>query len=130
MISLSPVLARHLETLQQRFPEANADMLPDQSTLVRVPHVALPPGWSRTETAVWFIAPPMYPVAPPDCFWADLGLRLADGGIPMNVNESNPVPHVSEPRLWFSWHVQNWSPISSTLSTFMRVVEDRFRRAN
>ena len=128
---LPPVVATHLEALRRDHPDAEATVLPDQTVLVRVPNVRLPNGWSRAETEVCFIVPPMYPVAPPDCFWAELGLRLANGALPQASNESTPIPHIPNgQRLWFSWHVQAWNPLTASLRTYVRVVEDRLKRAH
>ncbi len=111
--------------LQQIYPDATVATLPDGTTLVTVPGVALPPGWSQPATTVSFIVPMGYPMARPDCFWAESGLRLSAGGMPRNSGV-NQVPGTVEPRLWFSWHATVWSAATDTLLTYVRVIQRRF----
>ena len=125
---MSGILSMQLEQLRERFGEAHASTMASGTTLVTVPGVRLPEGWSRSSTTIRFLVPPGYPFAQLDCFWADPDLLLAHGGPPQN-SASNPVPETAEPALWFSWHLMGpWSPNRDTLSTWMNVVIDRMRQ--
>lgn len=76
-------------------------------------------------TAVRLIVPLGYPMARPDCFWADASLRLAGGGMPQN-SAPTPVPETAEPALWFSWHLtQPWDPARDNLLTWLAVIVGR-----
>lgn len=112
------------------FPGATARSLGDGSVLITLPQVALPEGWNQPVTAVYFAAPVNYPLANPDCFWADPGLRLSGGALPANTNLT-PLPDpgglATEPHLWFSWHVHSWTPGRDTLLSYARVIERRFQ---
>lgn len=123
------VTNEHLDQLALAFPGSSHQVLPSKAILVRVPNVKLPPGWSRPTTTVRFLAPVGYPHSQPDCFWAEVGLRLANNAMPNAANENNPIPEVNEPGLWFSWHVSQWNPNRDNLLTFLNVIQDRFRKA-
>lgn len=122
------LLDMQLEQLRGRFGEVQTRQLPSGATLVTLPGVRLPVGWSKPSTTIRFIVPPGYPFANLDCFWADPDLLLAHGGPPQN-SALNPVPETVEPALWFSWHLTGpWNPNRDTLSTWMNVVIDRMRQ--
>lgn len=96
---------------------------------------ALPPGWSKTETAVLVLIKPGYPVTPPDNFYADNDLRLENGSVPGNVSPDQS--HVGRLWLQFSYHVepQDWKPHADLLKghnllTFLVGVEDRLSEAS
>lgn len=112
--------------LREQFPTARCDRIGDGSHIVTVPNVELPDGWNAKETTVRFVAPVGFPVSRPDCFWSDEKLKLAGGGNPQNTGVTQ-LPDGSGPHLWFSWHVDRWSPNSDTLLTYLRVIEARFR---
>jgi hypothetical protein len=118
-----------LLALQERFPGSSATSLPSGAMLIRIPNFKVPGGWNKDVVEVRFLAPVGYPYSQPDCFWADEGLRLANGGMPQNSNIS-PVPETTDRGCWFSWHLGSWTPGSDTLMTFVAVINDRFRRAN
>jgi len=123
------MLNGQLDTLKERFPEANAASLPSGATLISVPDVSVPLGWSARKTTVRFLAPTGYPYAAPDCFWADCELRLATGAMPVS-SAVNPIPETSLSGLWFSWHLTHpWNPNIDNLLTWMATVEMRFRSA-
>ena len=103
-------------------------VLPGGATIVRVQGEDLPPGWSAPQTEVRFLAPVGYPMARPDCFWADNGLRLAAGAMPQ-ATQINEIPNAGEQGLWFSWHVQHWDPNRDTLLTYLQVIRSRLREA-
>jgi hypothetical protein len=96
--------------------------------LVVIPRLALPAGWSQLSTNARFVVPDGYPYAPPDCFWADPALRLANGAMPKNTAIGNPVPGQPQANLlWFSWHVGgNWNAGTCKLMTYVNVVRNRF----
>jgi len=98
-----------------------ARAMADGSTIVAV-DVDLPHGWNRTWTRVWFVLPIAFPSGQPDCFFADLDLRLGDGNMPMN---SGIQPLDDEDRLWFSWHLSTWSPSTDGTATYLRFIERR-----
>jgi hypothetical protein len=95
--------------------------------LVRIPNVPLPEGWSQPSTEIRFVVPNGYPYAAPDCFWADMALRLRGGAMPKNATVGQMMPGQTDTQtLWFSWHVNAaWNP-SCTLSTYVKVIRKRF----
>jgi hypothetical protein len=97
-------------------------------SLISIPAVALPAGWSKTQTTVRFATPVGYPFSPPDCFWADSDLRLANGGTPQSSAANNQCPDGST-HLWFSWHVGQWNPNADSLLTYLRVIRRRLDEA-
>lgn len=127
---MHPVLERQLGQLRERFGVVDATPLVDGSTLVSVPDVPLPAGWSARATTVRFVVPPGYPFTALDCFWTDPSLTLATGAAPQNTG-ANPIPGApQEPLLWFSWHLVNpWDPNRDTLSSWMNSILERMRRA-
>jgi hypothetical protein len=118
----------HIERLKERWPEATAVETPGLGTIIRIPSVQLQAGWSKPSTRVLFLAPQGYPFANPDCFWTDPDLRLANGQVPQNT-QLNPMPGVTEPLLWFSWHLQRpWNPNRDDLLTWLAVIRQRLAR--
>jgi hypothetical protein len=113
------------EELAKKFCGATCVKSPDGSYLVTVPNFVLPEGWTPNTTTVRFIAPVGFPASRPDCFWTDHNLRLEGGRNPQNTGQ-NPLPHGPNPLLWFSWHVEKWSPNSDSLLSYFRVIENRF----
>lgn len=122
------VLDMQLGHLRERFGDVHTRHLPSGTSLVIVPGVRLPEGWSKPSTTIRFIVPLGYPFAQLDCFWADPDLCLAHGGLPQN-SALSPIPETAEPALWFSWHLNGpWNPNRDTLSTWMKVVIERMRQ--
>jgi hypothetical protein len=120
----------HLRRLQERAPGATAVEAPGAGWIVRIPNVELPPGWSKARSDIRFVAPNGYPFAQPDCFWADVDLRLANGNVPQSANPNNALPGSPEPGLWFSWHLQQpWNPNRDDFLTWLAVIRQRFARA-
>ena len=118
----------HFEALRAAYPGSDMQGLPGGIWLVRVPGVPLPAGWNQPATTVWFLVPVGYPSATPDCFYADLPLRLANGAMP-GASGLQQIPHVGTQYMWFSWHVGSWNPGRDTLLTYVRVIRDRLSRA-
>jgi hypothetical protein len=123
------VLDAQMEQLRRAYPNASMNLVDGGLALVTVPGVELPEGWSQKVTTVWFHAPVGYPMAKPDCFWADSTLRLAGGGMPQSSGINAPAGY-AQPLTWFSWHVQPWNPVGDTLLTYVRVIRDRFLKRN
>jgi hypothetical protein len=114
--------------VQSRYPNALMDMLPSGAAIITLPNEILPVGWSKQTSAVKFIAPSGYPFGNPDCFWADVDLRLTNGAMPQASNISAP-PETAEPLLWFSWHVQGWNANRDNLLSYIGVIMNRFIEA-
>ena len=70
----------------------------------------LPPGWNKAETTVLVQIPPGYPVTPPDNFYTENDLTLANGQQPGNSSVNQTVAG----KMWrmFSYHVESgdWHP--------------------
>ena len=126
-----PLLEEHFALLRdaserrKRFAEAALMPVSNGTALVQLRRFALPPGWNTTDTDVYFIVPVGYPVARPDTFWTDGGLRLANGGIPMSTG-NNQVPGIPPNLLWFSWHPSTWNPNTDNLVTYTGMIARRF----
>jgi hypothetical protein len=121
----SPV---HLEfaALAARHPGATIQDIGGGAYVVFIPSLALPEGWNKKATAIHFVVPAGYPYAQPDCFHADLDLRLADGRMPTNTGQ-NAVANLGA-TLWFSWHLgRPWKAGRDTLSVWLNVITDRFQ---
>jgi hypothetical protein len=116
-----------LELLKQYYPSVSVEKLPDASALVTISNFTLPPGWSKPSANIKFVVPVGYPLAKPDCFWADADLRLHNGGLPANTNVS-PIPQTAQAQLWFSWHAGQWYPNRDNLLTYIRVIETRLKQ--
>ncbi|KGJ14796.1 E2/UBC family protein [Paracoccus sanguinis] len=126
---MSNILAMQLAQLNERFSSVQTRQMGSGTTLVTLPGVRLPPGWSKPSTDIRFLVPPGYPFAQLDCFWADADLTLANGSAPQNSGP-NPIPEAGDLGLWFSWHLTGpWNPNRDTLSTWMNVVLERLRQA-
>jgi E2/UBC family protein E len=123
------VLEAQVADLAARYCGVEAIRLTSGTTLITIPGVRLPDGWSKDRTTIRFLVPPAYPYAALDCFWADDDLRLDGNRLPANSNAGNPIPEVGARGLWFSWHLaQPWNPNRDNLSTWMNAVNDRLRR--
>lgn len=125
---IPPLIAEHVAKLERPYPQLRTRELPGvQGVLVELPGFPLPPGWSREETTIRFLVPYAYPSAPPDSFWTDAGLALANGTTPQGARPQ-PIPGTADDVLWFSWHVQQWDPNRHTVQTFVEVIRDRLRK--
>ena len=117
-------LDQHLLLLQSYFKDARLEQRPSGSGLVVCESVILPAGWNKAQITVRFVAPVGYPIAKPDCFWADTDLRLANGAMP-KATGFNPIPETPGSYLWFSWHVAHWNPNRDTFVSYFRAIQDR-----
>lgn len=119
-----------LGLLGAAFPGSTAMARDDGTILIMVPAIMLSAAWNQATTAVWFLAPAGFPLAQPDCFWAEPALRLTSGAMPQSTNLT-PVPGTTEPKLWFSWHLSApWNPVKDNLLTYVRVIQQRLARGN
>jgi len=126
-VARDDLLRKQLTVLQCCHPDAELDLGTDGLYVVTVP-MPLPSGWNCEETRVSFLVPHAYPAAHPDCFSADLELRLAGGAMPAN---SGIQPLAGDPRLWFSWHLQQpWNPAQHSLLTYVRFIAERLSGAS
>lgn len=122
-------LEQQFENLKAEYCAVTLEPLPSGAALISIPDFPLPPGWSQPRTTLRFLAPVGYPLAKPDSFWASPELRLQDGAMPLNTNQS-AIPEVnSSPQLMFSWHLGQWNPSRDGLRTYLRVIEQRLRQA-
>ncbi len=121
-------LEQQFSILNSKYENAQMDMLPSGAALITIPEQKLPSGWNKSTSTLKFIAPAGYPFGNPDCFWADVDLRLKNGSMPQASNISAP-PEVSESLLWFSWHVQSWNANRDNLLSYVGVIMNRFIEA-
>ena len=121
-------LESQIQELRERFGAVDVEALPSGASLITLAEVLVAPGWTKSSTAIRFIAPVGYPFAALDCFWADSDLRLVGELMPQN-SAVNEIPETRTNGLWFSWHlVAPWNPNRDTLSSWINTVSDRFRR--
>ena len=119
------VIEQQFADLEVRFPATKRRGLANGTSLLEIPNFSLPDGWNKTQTTVAFIVPAGYPYARPDCFWADLDLRLSSGAMPANSG-TNPGTGGAQPMLWFSFHPTYWNPNTDSLITYTNVIRARF----
>lgn len=104
---MHPFIANELARLIVRWPGISFN---HTSLRWHLPVWPLPPGWNRAVTPLWIPCPPAYPQVPPDNFYVDGALRLADGREPGSTSLTVLEPGLSV-RL-FSFHVESneWNP--------------------
>lgn len=119
------ILDRQMAEVTGVFPGASILGAGDGTHIVSVP-LPLRAGWNAAATVARFVVPVPYPAAHPDCFYADLGLRLAGGQMPTN---SGLQVLAGQQLMWFSWHVASWNPVRDTLLGYVRFIAERLRRA-
>ena len=117
------------EILKSEFPTAHIQKLPSGAALIWISDFPLVNGWRPDKTVIKFLAPVGYPFAKPDCFWTSQEVRLKNGAMPQNsaINFIPENPQINEMNLWFSWHAGQWNPNRDNLSTYVHVIENRFR---
>ena len=91
-----------------------------------MPGVPLTPAWAEAHVTVKFVVPNGYPASPLDCFWAERPLTLRSGAAPANSGQNAPFPN----DLWFSYHLQGWSPTDNSLLTYVGVIRQRLNAGN
>ncbi|MFC3861181.1 multiubiquitin domain-containing protein [Deinococcus antarcticus] len=112
--------------LQQIYPNAELTHQPDGTAWVRVPGIPLTPAWTEPQATVKFVVPNGYPASPLDCFWVEPPLTLRNGASPANTGHNALFPQ----DLWFSYHVQGWSPTENSLLTYVGVIRQRLNAGN
>ena len=127
---MTPVLEAHFTRLEARYPEATVRDLQGGAVLVTVPALAMCSGWSVRAITLRFIAPNGYPVAAPDCFWAEPDLTLDGGRLPTNSQINNAIPGAGIIAQWFSWHIENgrWSANCHDLLTWLHLCLGRLEK--
>lgn len=107
---------------------------PDLGWLI-IKRYRLIPGWNKTEIPVLVMIRPGYPTTPPDNFYVDNDLRLANGQDPSNASRNQV--QLGRPWLMFSYHVDEseWKPQPEVLEghnllTYLLGVERRLAEAN
>ncbi len=111
-------------TVAERYPASELRPMDDGARIAIIRNILLRPGlWNKPSTEVGFVVPVGYPMARPDCFWADGDLRLGNGGMPKNSQFN--VQYVFAGWLWFSYHPAQWDPSRDTLITYVRLIKQR-----
>lgn len=125
-------LQRELELVERRF--GGLEVGPNSDWVI-VKGVSLGAGWSKGEIRVLVLLPGGYPTTPPDNFYADPDLRLANGSVPSSASADQQA--AGSNWLLFSYHVESsdWSPAPEpedghNLLTFLEGVLNRLREAN
>lgn len=101
---------QEIELFRARFPSVQHG---EHFDWVMIPDYPLPDGrFNKGVTKLLFVIPPGYPNTPPDNFFVDSDLRLANGGNPpaFNATGSPPIPGSWG---WFSWHQVRWHPVAT-----------------
>lgn len=119
---------REIELVEEQF--GVLDIASDWSWLI-IRGYPLPVGWSKSETAILILIPPGYPETPPDNFYTDVDLRLANGA--QAEGQSDGPTHAGRQWQQFSWHFvepAEWQPHvelekGHNLLTFMNGVVQR-----
>lgn len=117
----------HMERLRTRYPAAVIQNV-EAGSVISVPGVTLPAGWSKALTTVHFWAQPGYPYSKLDCFWADPDLRLASNAMPHATGFGNG-PAMLAANVWFSWHTDHWNPGRDDFLSWMASIRERLNKA-
>ena len=120
-------VAQELTCVERQYGGLEVDA---QSAWMIVVHYPLPLGWNKPETKILVLIPPGYPTTPPDNFYTDDDLRLADGSQAANASPGQSAAGGTWQQ--FSYHVQagEWQPHAEPLRgdnllTFMAAVGRR-----
>lgn len=126
-------VSQEVELLRRAYERVELD--PDHGWVI-IGDVPLEPGWNRSRTDVLLKFPPGFPTTPPDNFWTEAGLCLADGGEPGNSSSDGEIAG----RSWrlFSFHLVDpgeWRPHQDiekghNLLTYLSGVQQRLREAS
>lgn len=118
---MHPFVAKELERLKSRWQGISFETT-GRWTFTGWP---LPTGWNMTESRLWVPCPAAYPQTPPDNFFMDGRLRLADGSEP-GSSSLLALENGLQVRC-FSFHVQGgWNPEQGdALETFLIGVNRR-----
>lgn len=99
-------------------------------------YFALPPSWNRRTTRLLIVLPEKSKLfyAPPDRFYIDVGLRLANGSIPAHYFEGQGFNDLSSQGLArFSFHLTDgWQPAleSQNGTNLLHVIDGLYRGMN
>ncbi|MCS7208735.1 MAG: hypothetical protein NZ874_04105 [Fimbriimonadales bacterium] len=103
----------------------SADYDDEEGSWVVIKDFPLPKGYNYQQTDVLILLPPNYPQTPPDWFYVDDNLRLANGHKPNHVfyGETPHDPNRRDPRAdappamkgWTACclHIRSWKPAAS-----------------
>jgi hypothetical protein len=120
---MQPFIANELARLTVRWPGISFS---HASQRWHLPAWPVPPGWNGTVTPLWIPCPSAYPQVPPDNFYVDAALRLADGREPGNSSIAALEPGL--PVRLFSFHVEGseWDPErGDSLEVFLLGIQKR-----
>ena len=121
---LLPRVAEEIERVKADYPNLQVQQRPDGSMYILIPSISLPPGWNVPATKILVILPVQYPQAPPQGFYADANLKLADGRPPSGGGAASID---NEQWLRFCWNPQSWDMSREALWKYVKFVESRFR---
>lgn len=121
---LLPRVAEEIERVKADYANLQVQQRPDGSIYIRIPSVSLPPGWNMPATKILVIIPVQYPQAPPQGFYADANLKLADGRQPSG---GGAAAIDNEQWLRFCWSPKGWDISKENLWKYIKFVESRFR---
>ncbi|MCS6920061.1 MAG: hypothetical protein NZM28_09850 [Fimbriimonadales bacterium] len=105
----------------------SADYDDEDGSWVVIKDFPLPPGYNYERTDVLILLPRNYPQTPPDWFYVDDNLRLADGRKPSHVfygetghdpNRNNPLADAApQMKGWTAccMHIHSWKPAANPL---------------
>ncbi len=124
---------REIELVEASFGELG---IADDYSWFIIPSYTLPAGWNKPATAILVLLDPGYPETPPDNFYADLDLRLANNERAERADDG-PVHNDKQWQI-FSWHFEEpteWQPHADPLKghnllTFMDGVKQRLSEPN
>jgi hypothetical protein len=121
-LSVLPFIAIELERLKARWRDLTWEAA---ARRWRLPGWELPPGWSQASCTLWVPCPPAYPQAPPDNFFTEARLKLANGQDP-GSSCLTTLEDGQQVRC-FSFHVRaGWNPEQGDgLETFLFGVTQR-----
>lgn len=121
-------LEAQLQRLAERNPGTTWVDRGANGQLVTFPSFALPDGWNKRSTQLKFLVPQGYPYSRPDSFWTDGDLRVqGQQQMPQNTQINPVIPEVAG-MVWFSWHLQQWSPNRDDLFSWVASMRDRLKR--
>ena len=118
------LVTTQLGALQRRHPTAHIELTTDNQRVLVIPDVPLPVGWSKQTVTIRVLVSGGYPQVKLDCFYVDADLHLGGGGQP---SQSGMQQVFGSTYLWFSWHINDWSPQTASLDQYVRVCEARLR---
>ena len=116
---------QEFELIRQKY--GDIEIGPDMEWVL-IKRYVLVPGWNKPEIAILQIIRPGYPKTPPDNFFTDSDLRLANGALP---NRATPSNQLGREWLQFSYHIRDgWKAHADLLQghnllTFLIGVEQR-----